>query len=209
MHLMPYIDSLWFGEGYNYDEPPEYWLIEMSGIAFGLMGDMMHAGNMWRGMLYGMTTRFRCADPQPVWQVWDAFGIDSAEMVGYWEPASRRPVTVSCTEGGATPTDAVLATVYVRRGNATLVSLASWASGVARCELQPYVVTLQPRVPMLQFHTSRPQPRVSPGVSSRPAAYHPLYVSPGASCASTWRRWASTRIAPTCAHRRSRASRRP
>ena len=108
----------------------------MSGIAFGLMGDMMHAGNMWRGMLYGMTTRFRCADPQPVWQVWDAFGIDSAEMVGYWEPAPRRPVSVRCTEGGATPTEAVLATSYVRRGNATLVSLASWAPGVARCELR-------------------------------------------------------------------------
>lgn len=40
----------------------------MTGLAFGLMGDMMHAGNPWRGMLYGMTTRFRCADPQPIWQ---------------------------------------------------------------------------------------------------------------------------------------------
>ena len=29
MHLLPYIDSLWFGEGYNYDEPPEYWLVEV------------------------------------------------------------------------------------------------------------------------------------------------------------------------------------
>ena len=38
MSLMPYIDSLWFGEGYDYDEPPEYWLIEVSGLAFGLMG---------------------------------------------------------------------------------------------------------------------------------------------------------------------------
>ena len=59
MHLMPYIDSLWFGEGYNYDEPPEYWLIEMSGIAFGLMGDMMHAGNMWRGAPYPSSSTAR------------------------------------------------------------------------------------------------------------------------------------------------------
>ena len=29
----------------------------------------------------------------------------------------------------------MLATAYVRRGNATLVSIASWAAGVARCEL--------------------------------------------------------------------------
>lgn len=88
-----------------------------------------------------MTTRFRCADPQPVWRVWDAFGIEMAEMIGYWEAARRRPVTLACTEGGAAPTDGalashVLATSYVRRGNATLVSLASWAAGVARCELR-------------------------------------------------------------------------
>ena len=46
-------------------------------------------------MLYGMTTRFRCADPQPVWRVWDAFGIETAEMIGYWEV--RRTLTLSLT----------------------------------------------------------------------------------------------------------------
>ena len=43
MQHFPYIDSLWFGEGYDYDAPPEYWLLEVSGLPFGLMGDMMHA----------------------------------------------------------------------------------------------------------------------------------------------------------------------
>ena len=153
MHLFPYIDSLWFGEGYDYDAPPEYWLVEVSGLAFGLMGDMMHAGNPWRGMLYGMTTRFRCADPQPVWRLWDAFGIEAAHMVGYWE--ARRPVTLRCS-GGATGADdaddaadaagagrrpagrdeVVLATSYVRHGNATLVALASWADEPVRCALR-------------------------------------------------------------------------
>jgi len=33
----PFIDRLWFGEGFDYNEPPDYWLTEISGIPFGLM----------------------------------------------------------------------------------------------------------------------------------------------------------------------------
>ena len=39
----PYIDSLWFGEGFNYNESPDYWLVEISGIPFGLFGEMLQA----------------------------------------------------------------------------------------------------------------------------------------------------------------------
>lgn len=34
----PYLDRLWFGEYFNYDFPPEFWLVEVSGIPYGLMG---------------------------------------------------------------------------------------------------------------------------------------------------------------------------
>ncbi len=45
MEHFPYIDSLWFGEGFEYNnEGPDYWLVEISGIPFGLMGEMMHGG---------------------------------------------------------------------------------------------------------------------------------------------------------------------
>ena len=37
----PYIDRLWFGEYFDYDAPPDYWLVEISGIPFGLMGEML------------------------------------------------------------------------------------------------------------------------------------------------------------------------
>jgi hypothetical protein len=40
--FFPYIDKLWFGEGFQYDRmPPENWLVEVSGIPFVLMGDML------------------------------------------------------------------------------------------------------------------------------------------------------------------------
>jgi hypothetical protein len=114
----PFIDRLWFGEYFDYDAPPEFWLVEMSGIPFGLMGEMLQdGGNPWRGMVYGMTSRLPWAgDPRPLWRLWDEFGIQDTRMLGYWVP--DHPVT--------TGRDDVLATAYVKDG-ATLVALASWA----------------------------------------------------------------------------------
>jgi hypothetical protein len=114
----PYINRLWFGEYFDYDSPPDFWMTEVSGIPFGLMGEMLEkGGNPWRGMLYGMTSRLPWAgDPRPVWKVWDTFGMTGSRMIGYW--VSTNPVK--------TDNDSVLATVYTRKGS-VLVSIASWA----------------------------------------------------------------------------------
>jgi len=93
------------------------------------MGDMLQdGGNRWRGMVYGMTARFphgEQADPRPMWKVWDAFGIDKAEMRGYWHPAC--PVRPDRED--------VKATAYVRDGK-VLIALASWAPEPVRVKLQ-------------------------------------------------------------------------
>ena len=114
----PYLDRLWFGEYFDYDSPPDYWLTEMSGIPFGLMGEMLQdGGNPWRGMLFGMTARLPWAgDPRPLWRAWDDFGLTDSRMIGWWVRA--RPVR--------TGRDDVLATTYAKPGRA-LVALASWA----------------------------------------------------------------------------------
>ncbi len=126
MEHFPYIDSLWFGEGYDYNETPDYWLTEISGIPFGLFGEMLQGGgNPWRGMIYGMTNRLGWqGDPRPIWKLWDAFGIQDARMIGYWEPDC--PVKTSNPD--------VLATVYAKKGTA-LIALASWAKDAAACTL--------------------------------------------------------------------------
>lgn len=91
--FFPYVDKLWFGESFLYDKmPPANWMVESSGIPFGLTGDMLYrGGNRWLGMQYGMTVRYpwftegvNC-DPRPVWKVWDEFGIEDATMLGFWE----------------------------------------------------------------------------------------------------------------------------
>ena len=114
----PYIDRLWFGEYFDYDSAPDYWLVEMSGIPFGLMGEMLQdGGNPWRGMVYGMTGRLPWAgDPRPLWKAWDEFGIADSRMIGFW--VDGRPVKADRAD--------VLATSYVRNGR-TMVALASWA----------------------------------------------------------------------------------
>ena len=77
----PFLNRLWFGEYFDYNgSGADYWLVEMSGIPFGLMGEMLQdGGNPWRGMVFGMTNRLPWSgDPRPLWKVWDEFGIVGA-----------------------------------------------------------------------------------------------------------------------------------
>ncbi|MEO7563567.1 MAG: glycoside hydrolase domain-containing protein, partial [Ferruginibacter sp.] len=117
----PYLNRLWFGEYFDYQKnTPDFFLTEVSGIPFGLMGEMLQdGGNPWRGMIYGMTNRFPWeanSDPRPLWKFWDEFGMQGTGMIGYW--SSNCPVR---------PDDEkVLATVY-KKNDAALIALASWA----------------------------------------------------------------------------------
>lgn len=122
----PYIDRLWFGEYFDYDSSPDFWLVEVSGIPFGLMGEMLQdGGNPWRGMLYGMTSRMPWSgNPAALWEFWDRFGMEDTEMMGYWSASC--PVRTDHAD--------ILATAYVKKGR-TLVSLASWADELSACRL--------------------------------------------------------------------------
>lgn len=126
----PYINRLWFGEYFDYNNnSPEFLLTEVSGIPFGLMGEMLQDdGNPWRGMLYGMTSRLGWSaksDPTQLWKAWDDFGIKGSKMIGYW--VTNNPVKTN------NPT--VLATVY-QQDKKVMISLASWAAGDTRVKLK-------------------------------------------------------------------------
>ena len=131
--FFPYIDKLWFGEAFYYDSmPPENWLVEVSGIPFGLMGDMLEkGGNRWLGMLFGMTNRPPWShggvqnDPIPVWKFWDEFGMADAKMIGFWE--DNCPVITGRAK--------VLATMYQRRDR-LLIALGSWENEVVSVQLK-------------------------------------------------------------------------
>lgn len=121
MENFPYLNRLWFGEYFDYENnTPDFFLTEVSGIPFGLMGEMLQGGgNPWRGMVYGMTNRMPWsdnADPRPIWHLWDSFGMKGTKMIGYW--VENNPVKTNNPQ--------VLATVYKKKGK-VLVSIASWA----------------------------------------------------------------------------------
>lgn len=130
MEHFPYLNRLWFGEYFDYEKnSPDFFLTEVSGIPFGLMGEMLQdGGNAWRGLIYGMTNRMpwtENSDPRPIWKIWDEFGMEGTRMIGYWSPSC--PVK--------TDQNKVLATVYEKKG-AMLVSLASWAEKDTTVRLQ-------------------------------------------------------------------------
>jgi len=126
MDLLPYIDLVWIGEMRDYSRLPDHWLIEVSGIPFGLTGQMLNGGgNPWRGMVYGITNRPGWAgDPSQLWRFWDAYGITSKSMVGYWD--KENPVKT----GHAL----VKATLYKGVGQ-SIIAVAGWGEQDVSCAL--------------------------------------------------------------------------
>ena len=146
MGVLPHVDSLWFGEGFDYQtESEDYWLVEVSGLAWGTPSDLMcdrsyQGAAPWRGMLYGAMARMctyreddgfqhLLAKPNALWRLADALSLDKADLMGYWDP--EPPVKLQGC--GAD----VRVTSYVRKGNLTLLALASWASVDAPVAARP------------------------------------------------------------------------
>lgn len=116
LELLPSVDRIWIGEGFNANNTKDFWLVEMSGIPFGLMSETLDAKNPFRGMIYGMLPRLPWSgNPVALWQLWDNFGMKDAVMKGYWD--ERNPVK---TDNPDMP-----ATVYIN-GDKALVVIANW-----------------------------------------------------------------------------------
>ena len=125
MELYPYYDRLWHGEGFSMNNSPEYILVEMSGIPYGLMSEMLEGVNPYRGMVFGMTSRWTWSgDPRNIWKVMDLFGIVGSEYIGWWDPAC--PVKPDSEQ--------IKVSVY-RKQNKTMIALASWASQTLNVKL--------------------------------------------------------------------------
>ena len=127
-----FLDSIWFGEQCEYQTyGPEQWLAEVSGVPFGLPGQVLGDNReQWQALVFGMTCRIypdphRC-NPRPLWAAIDALGLQSPRMLGWWEGAAC-PVSVRAV--GASASEAVLrATLFVGPGGRSLaVAVANWS----------------------------------------------------------------------------------
>jgi hypothetical protein len=116
-----FLDSLWFGEGFSPNYPPDQWLVEMSGIPFGMHAEQLSSPNLPRGMVFAEGAR-----PAPaLWRAWDSLKLTApgVRLVGWWDanPIVHSSDSVDCP-----------ATAYIRPGinNGIVIAVASWkASG--------------------------------------------------------------------------------
>jgi hypothetical protein len=118
MDLLPFVDLLWIGEGRDYNRAPDHWLIEVSGIPFGLAGQMLW-GQPWRGMVYGITERagWTSISPTGVWKFFDEYSLADGDLLGYWEK--------DCPVKSSDP--ACVASVFTGRDNA-VIAIANWTA---------------------------------------------------------------------------------
>ena len=117
-----FLDSLWFGEGFNPDYAPDQWLVEMSGIPSGMHAEQLTTPDLWRGMAFGEGGRPAAA----LWKAWDLLNLtaDGTRLVGWWDDA---PVVHVIS-----PSVSVKASGYLRPPNSDgtssggAIALASW-----------------------------------------------------------------------------------
>lgn len=104
--ILPFLDTLWIGEGFDCRKlPADYILTEVSGLPYGNTSQMLEGGgNPYVGMLYAMNNRYGWGvyNADRIYRIWDAFGIQQAQMLGYWH--SKCPIRTDHPE--------VLVTVY-------------------------------------------------------------------------------------------------
>ena len=127
MFCFPFIDSLWHGEGFDYDRfDPWAWLVEIAATPFNVPSEMLGGFDyLGRGMLFGIWPRCGWGgepDCLPtLWAFFDEFGIDEAEMRGWWlEPLDfgSNGVTVDRAD--------TYATAFVHPDNGVLIAVATW-----------------------------------------------------------------------------------
>ena len=117
MEHLPYMTYLWLGEEANYDREPAHWLVEHSGIPFGLTSEELHFSNNlnpYRGMIFAMGSR-EYSFAEDLWRFWANYKIDETEMIGYWDDCPVR-----------TDNKDVYCTCY-KKDKECLVAVASWS----------------------------------------------------------------------------------
>lgn len=126
--IIPFLDSVWLGEGFFYKKySPEYMLAEVSGIPYGVTGQMLEGGgDLYAGMIYGMNNRYgwNYKNAVHMYKIWDDFGITDSNMLGYWH--SQNPVS--------TDNPNVLSTVYLKE-NSALVCLYNFSDNTEKFNL--------------------------------------------------------------------------
>lgn len=92
----PLVDSVWNGEGFDFNGSPAYWLVEIASRIHGQSGDLLGASVAYafKGMLFGMTDR-NSVWSEAMWRAWDTMNITATThgVYGWWD-VDGTPVTI-------------------------------------------------------------------------------------------------------------------
>ena len=126
MLVLPFIDSIWHGEGFPYDTfDPWQWLVEIAGIPFGIPSELLGGEEHFcRAMTFGIWPRMGwCAGTdkqEKLWRFFDQFNIQGATMRGWWEDNG---ITVDRPE--------IKVTAFCHPQRGVLLAIGSWHPEVA------------------------------------------------------------------------------
>lgn len=118
MEHLSLVDRIIFTEGFSYGSDKDYYLVELSGVPFGITTSF-GGTTPWRSLLYGSMPQMRGNDVglKKLWEICDDFGLKDSMFVGYWNP--KCPIE--------TDDENVLASAFVR-GDKILFVLSNWAN---------------------------------------------------------------------------------
>lgn len=129
MEHLSLLDSISFSDGFSYEAGEDYYLVELSGVPFGI-NTSFDGSYSWRQLLYGNLPSMKGVDRgvERLWKLCDAFGIKESRLIGYWDKDC--PVQTGDEE--------VLSSVYIK-DNAMMIVLSSWSK-----EPKEIVLNLEP-----------------------------------------------------------------
>lgn len=110
------VQTIMFGEGFSFDESPDYMLIEESGLPFGLINQWHANPNPARPYHYMLYAGAPCTEGVYIREFYNQWHIQDSSMKGWWD--KECPVR--------TDNDDILATAYIIPGQKTLICVASW-----------------------------------------------------------------------------------
>lgn len=118
LESLPLLDSIVFADGFSYGAGPDYYLVELSGVPFGVNASF-YTDMPFKSLLYGTLPQMRKEDKglENLWKFCDSFGLEESTFTGYWE--SPFPLEIEDKD--------ILASVY-KKGSQALIVVVHWGS---------------------------------------------------------------------------------
>lgn len=110
--VLPFINKLYVGNGYDFSRDPDYVLTEISGILYGMSADSHVNAGITRSLIYGMMPKY--GDDETISRalgdinkLFNEFDIENAELKGFWDKTN--PIKVDNSK--------VYCTTYIKDGD--------------------------------------------------------------------------------------------